>query len=191
MPRENYMKRNYLKVGDKSSAGGTAIDGIPGCTHSSGELTFIGGKVSCPACSSTGHIAPKGPRWPGTMMGKEPALEGDVCICKCSQPPAMIASQGDMFQTFESHALSSMGVGSDVASDPAFATHLQRILIRDSSTGLPLPNQEYGVAMGGERQFGRTDDRGYAVVRSSGEKEFNLHVIFSAPKRDLKPQEDI
>ncbi|MBN3790841.1 PAAR domain-containing protein [Burkholderia sp. Ac-20353] len=107
------MKRNHLKVGDRSSAGGTAIDGIPNCAHYGGELTFIGGQVTCPACHSTGRIAAKGPRWPAKMMGKEPALEGDICICKCSPPPTMIASQDNMFQIFEADALQSMGFSSN------------------------------------------------------------------------------
>lgn len=106
--KKNVMKRNNLKVGDRSSAGGTVADAIPGCRHHGTELTFIGARVICPACRTTGRIAPKGPRWPGTMMGKEPALEGDICICKCSPPPVMLASQDTMCQKFESRGLSGM-----------------------------------------------------------------------------------
>ncbi|MBN3823974.1 PAAR domain-containing protein [Burkholderia sp. Ac-20384] len=103
------MRRSYLKIGDKSSVGGIVIDGIPGMTHGGTELTFLGAKVQCPACQSLGIITARGPRWPGSMMGKERALENDLCVCKCSPPPVMIASQSEIFEEFEGGALASMG----------------------------------------------------------------------------------
>lgn len=105
------MKRSYLKIGDKSSAGGTVVEGIPLMTHHGKELTFVGATVICPACKSDGHIVAKGPRWLGDLMGKHAALEGDICSCKCYPPPVMIASQSDMTMSFESHELASMGYG--------------------------------------------------------------------------------
>jgi hypothetical protein len=36
------MRRSYLKIGDKSSAGGTITEGIPNTIHFGTELTFIG-----------------------------------------------------------------------------------------------------------------------------------------------------
>ena len=184
------MKRSYLRVGDRSSVDGTVIEGIPKCTHHGKEITYVGARVICPACKTTGKIEAKGPRWPGTMMGKARAMEGDICVCECSPPPVMIASQDTMFESFESSHLAEMGFGSEITSDPMFATHIQRVLVQDSSTGMPLRNQRYVVHVGGEQLFGETDDSGYAVIRSSGEKEFSLHVIFSAPKRELKYSDD-
>lgn len=107
------MRRFYLKVGDKSSAGGTAIEGIPSCTHHGTALTFIGAQVVCPICGKTGRIIPKGPRWPGNMMGKEAALDGDLCACGCYPHPVMLASQSTMSQSFESHHLAARGFASN------------------------------------------------------------------------------
>lgn len=103
------MNRSYLKVGDKSSAGGTVVEGIARTTHNGTELTFVGAQVSCPACKSVGRIVPTGPRWPDSWMEKQAALEGDICACKCEPPPVMIASQSDMFESYEGHELASMG----------------------------------------------------------------------------------
>ncbi|MEX3982806.1 PAAR domain-containing protein [Paraburkholderia sp. EG287A] len=103
------MKRSYLKVGDKSTANGVVVEGIPFCSHAGVEITFVGAKVNCPACNSIGHIVATGPRLQMNMMGKERALEGDLCACKCDPQPKMIASQSSMFETFDSHALASMG----------------------------------------------------------------------------------
>jgi uncharacterized Zn-binding protein involved in type VI secretion len=105
------MKRSYLKIGDKSSAGGTVIEGIPLMRHHGKELTFVGAIVVCPACKSDGRIVAKGPRWPDDLMGKHAALEDDICSCKCSPPPVMIASQSDMTMSFKLHELASMGYG--------------------------------------------------------------------------------
>ena len=130
------MRRSYLKIGDKSSAGGTVTEGIPHTTHYGTELTFIGAQVVCPACKSVGHIVAKGPRWPGTMMGKEPALEGDICVCKCSPPPVMLPSQSDMYESFESHQLASMGygpTGNYLADEPA-SEHWIRFALKDAGS---------------------------------------------------------
>lgn len=110
------MKRSYLKIGDKSSAGGVVAEGIPLMTHHGTNLTFVGASVSCPACHSTGKIVAKGPRWPGDLMGKQAALEGDVCACKCYPLPVMLASQSDMTMSFESHELAGMGFAANGSS---------------------------------------------------------------------------
>ncbi|WP_179711281.1 PAAR domain-containing protein [Paraburkholderia bryophila] len=110
------MKRSYLKVGDKSSAGGTATEGIALMSHHGTQLTFVGATVECPACLSMGKIVPRGPRWAGNLMGKQVALEGDVCACQCYPLPVMLASQSDMTMSFEAHELARMGLGSDGAS---------------------------------------------------------------------------
>lgn len=130
------MRRNYLKVGDKSSAGGTVVDGVPQTTHHGTELTFLGAQVVCPACKSTGRIVQKGPRWPGTMMGKEPALEGDICVCKCDPPPVMISSQNTMYESFDSHALASMGYGpaGNYLADVPASEHWIRFAIKDAGS---------------------------------------------------------
>lgn len=105
------MRRSYLRVGDKSSVGGTVIDGISCCVHHGKQVTFLGASVLCPACGTTGVIAPAGPRRNNNFMGKRPALDRDLCICKCSPPPTMIASQDTMFDSFEVHELAEMGFG--------------------------------------------------------------------------------
>ena len=107
------MQRSYLKLGDKSSAGGTVIEGIPFFTDNGKEVTFVGATVVCPACKASGPIVARGPRWPGEIFGKRAALEGDVCACKCSPPPVMLASDLlGMTMAFESDELTSLGFDS-------------------------------------------------------------------------------
>ncbi|WLE59262.1 PAAR domain-containing protein [Burkholderia plantarii] len=97
------MRRAYLLVGDKSSVGGVITEGIDGTDHTGRAIAFIGAAVACPACSSTGHITAAGQRWPMSMFGRDIALDGDVCVCKCAPPPRMIADASTtMAQVVES-----------------------------------------------------------------------------------------
>jgi uncharacterized Zn-binding protein involved in type VI secretion len=103
------LKRNFLRVGDHSSSGGTVVDSIPTMSCDGVGLTFVGARVTCPTCGQVGVIVAAGPRWPGELMGRQAALEGDTVACGCRPRPAMIASQSGMYQFFESDALVKMG----------------------------------------------------------------------------------
>jgi uncharacterized Zn-binding protein involved in type VI secretion len=123
------MRRSYLKIGDKSSAGGSVTEGIPDTTHYGTELSFIGAQLTCPACKAVGRIVAKGPRWPWTMMGKERALGGEICVCKCSPPPVMLPSQSHMYESFEGHRLATMGYGptGNYLADESSSEHWIRV----------------------------------------------------------------
>ncbi len=59
----------------------------------------------------------------------------------------------------------------------------------DSVTGKPLANRDFVAEIGGVRQFGKTDGEGYAMIETHGEHPFNIHVVFSSPKRVLKTRQ--
>lgn len=107
------MDRNYLLKGDKSSVGGVVTEGIESTFNDDMPLAFIGAAVSCPACNTIGHVIAKGPRWPDDLMGKQAALDGDLCGCQCSPPPVMIAPNAGMVQSFEPGELAAMGYHPD------------------------------------------------------------------------------
>jgi hypothetical protein len=48
--------------------------------------------------------------------GKQVALEGDYCVCKCDPSPVLIASRDNMYMTMSSDELSHMGYASDGTS---------------------------------------------------------------------------
>lgn len=103
------MRRAILKVGDKSTNGGVVIEGVENCTHHGTPMTFIGAKVWCNGCKSEGVIGSKGPHRIATMMGKQQALDGDICICKCAPSPVLRASQDSAWHEFGTHELAAMG----------------------------------------------------------------------------------
>ena len=119
--------------------------------HEGTELTFVGARVICPACRSTGQIVPTGPRWPANFMGKQPALEGDLCACKCDPPPAMMASQTTMFESFDSHQLASMGFTADGRVTGADADEdLERYFeIVDARTEAPIEGMTHKLSSDG------------------------------------------
>ena len=86
-------KRYYITLGASTTAGGTvtsassllALDGV--------KVVLEGDQVTCPACGSTGLIALDGARLSTRQDGRDYALEGDLCLCRCDPPPRLIANQ--------------------------------------------------------------------------------------------------
>lgn len=107
------MKRRILMKGDKTTAGGVILEGVASAFNGDEELAFHGAKIWCPACQSQGTLCNDGPRWSTSFDNKEVGVENDLCICKCSPPPRLIASQDGMFMSFEPHDLASMGYHAD------------------------------------------------------------------------------
>ena len=101
--------------GDKTTADGVVLDGVTAGFNNGTPLAYHGASIICPTCKSTGRIVGAGPSWPMTFDGLQVALENDLCICQCNPPPRLLASQDDMFMTFESHELAGMGFHSDGA----------------------------------------------------------------------------
>lgn len=182
------MKRSYLKLGDKSSVGGTVLEGMQFQTHHGTALTFLGATVECPSCKTTGHIIPKGPRWPNNIMGKEAAFDGDLCACKCTPPPVMKASQNDMYQSFETHELTAMGFSAEgnpleqiTQSTDSFDEQI-RVL---GSDGLPISGVPFHIKTeDGIIYKGVTDEEGCSPrIHTSDVKSLDIAVGYKAVER--------
>lgn len=165
------MRRCLLKKGDQSTAGGVVLEGEETCKHYGTALTFIGAQVYCHTCKTTGHIAARGPRWPDSMMGKEQALEGDICICNCNPPPVMLASQQDSYHSFESHHLAQMGYAPDgrpLPPAPRSASYDDRYVLVEQRTGGLIANAAYAIERAsGTIEHGVTDSAGRTHLLST------------------------
>lgn len=99
-------------------------------------------------------------------MGKEQALEGDICACKCAPPPVMIASQRDSSHILTASDIASMGYGpagqplpNELPGEKCFDEQFQLL---DVHTGSPLVNVEYVIERAsGDVEHGVTDANGY------------------------------
>jgi uncharacterized Zn-binding protein involved in type VI secretion len=99
------MRRALLRVGDNTTAGGTVLEGAENSTVQGKSVAFIGARIWCPACNSEGFVSWVGPHRTATMNGKQQALDGDECACKCSPRPICVASQNLAWHSFEADEL--------------------------------------------------------------------------------------
>lgn len=156
------MRRPILRLGDKTTSGGSVLEGIDKCTHRGIPKTFIGAKIWCPACNSVGVIGGRGPHRSATMMGKQQALDGDICICKCDPPPICLASQDSAFHAFDSHELA--GTEFTTHSTPSASSvcnaYDEQFALKDA-TGKRLSDTYYTVRLpSGGLMHGITDSQG-------------------------------
>lgn len=126
-------------------------------------------------------------------------MGGDEVACKCATRPQVIAVYGRKFMITVVTVSVSTGKGSPGASSVAAAAspsqavdgakHTRWCLVWDRVTGESVANREFVADIGGVRQYGKTDGQGYAKIETNGEQPFNIHVIFSSPKRLLIPRQ--
>ncbi|MEI7297054.1 PAAR domain-containing protein [Paraburkholderia tropica] len=147
------MIRYFIHVGDKTTAGGTVIDGAESTFGFGGQpLAVEGSKIQCPACGSVGVGVPVQPYRKHTIHGKQALLSDDLCLCQCNPRPKLIASRTDMSMSMsltsdEAAALSAAaltGAGGAAASGSSAAS--------SGSGSTPLSGAkafEYGDATAG------------------------------------------
>jgi len=101
------MKRYHITVGAKTTVGGTVVSGWHRGSIFGQNLAREGDQVKCPECDSTGTIICVGPRLSEEWEGRKPALDGDLCKCKCDPSPKLIANQTIRCQTIEGGGIAS------------------------------------------------------------------------------------
>ncbi|HEF5153694.1 PAAR motif family protein [Burkholderia multivorans] len=82
------MNRRFILRGDKTDRNGVVVDGIANTSFQGQPVAYLGA-----ACGTTGVIISDGTPRLMTMMGKQVALEDDLCQCRCDPLPKLIASQ--------------------------------------------------------------------------------------------------
>ena len=87
------MTRKFIRKGDKTDRSGIVMDGITQSLFQGEPLAYLGASVQCPACGTQGIIISDGSPRTMTVMGKQVALENDLCQCKCDPLPKLLASQ--------------------------------------------------------------------------------------------------
>lgn len=95
------VKRYYITLGATTTAGGTvttasslmAIDGV--------KAALEHDRVWCPSCYSEGLIALDGPRLQVRCNGVPYALDDDLCLCRCTPPPRLVAAQHQSAQSVD------------------------------------------------------------------------------------------
>ncbi|QRR09726.1 PAAR domain-containing protein [Burkholderia sp. MS455] len=88
------MTRYLILDGDHTTVAGTVRVKATPFELDGRHIAHEDDDVICPACKSIGKIQCAGPRLPMTGPdGRRVALSDDLCICKCTPPPTLVASQ--------------------------------------------------------------------------------------------------
>lgn len=184
-------RRFHIHVGDTTTRGGKVLTGLSTVTWHGHALAFEGDQVECPACRGIGRIVAVGTRISFTgPHGRQQALSGDLCMCRCEPPPQLIASQdtswveGDMAEGGALHAsdVDAWQVGAPPRAAEA-SGHLssdsdQRFLLRDEANGTPLAHRLYRLRHPGSMLQGRTDAQGYTErVTGMGGSEIHIEIF--------------
>ena len=87
------MSRRFILKDDTTTHNGVVLDGIVGSSFDGRPLAYLGGSVLCHTCNTEGIIVSDGSPHTMSVMGKQVALENDLCQCKCELLPKLVASQ--------------------------------------------------------------------------------------------------
>lgn len=162
------MRRYTVTLGAATTAGGRVTSAGSDSLIDGMAVALEGDTVSCPACGSVGRILCVGPRIPETWNGRHVALENDLCTCRCTPPPRLLASQ-----TVRCQVLKDTGHALSHAMDPvpggrAGGAYGARFILLDAHTGAPLAHREYAVVrQSGRLEFGTSDASGQTHLLAS------------------------
>lgn len=184
------LKRYLITLGATTTAGGKVTTASSFRSINGVKAAMDRDKVWCPTCNSEGVIMLDGPRLSETYNGKQHALNDDLCICKCSPPPRLLASQNFVSQTINAdlHAMKAAATAGTAdklnraessASDP----YCIPILLLDPATDEPFKNRPYRLQLADKVVEGTTDQNGATRPLSAAERAsvVTWHVASETP----------
>ncbi|MGZ3183759.1 MAG: PAAR domain-containing protein [Telluria sp.] len=177
------MRRYAITLGSSTSSGGKVITAGSPMSIQGAPIALEGDVAFCGKCGHEGKIMCVGPRVPETWMGRQIALQDDLCVCRCSEPPKLISSQTLKYQDIVmSGSASPQPLGESAQATAADeGTHefdeQFRVVTEDGET--PLVHRRYRIfASTGEEWHGRTDENGLTKrVSTTKAAELTLEVF--------------
>lgn len=160
------MGRPLIVVGDKTSHGGTVVEGTS-MTDSGGKLiSCVGHKVTCPRRGhGTNSIATGDPTL--IIDGKPAARHGDTTACGATLISSQIASNvsdetsAPIQMTMASSGVASASNSAPLANEIQEGTHDQHFVLTNNQTGEPLEHVRYKIHLADGRSYdGVTDGQG-------------------------------
>ena len=175
------MMRLLLCIGDEPETGGAIESSGARYTIMGHEVALIGALVHCNACNSSGPLVKAGgPRRPW-HRGVEVAHEGDIVLCKCGQPPRMIATMQSTSRNDD--MVESMGNVSTHRHAPTLPSASLEIfdesfVLRDRQTHRALAHVRYRVrSSSGVVGHGITDASGrIARIQTSRAENITIEI---------------
>lgn len=157
------------------------------------NICFEGDIVFCPACKTTGTTKCVPPFRPNTGHdGRQMNLDGDLCICKCSPPPRLKASNNTHVVSFDAHEIAKMTGSSPWLVYAGYATlpestpnHGKVFEFKDSETGKSLANRTFIVNDNGVIRKFKTDNNGRAIIETKPGYAISIHLVFESPQGEM------
>jgi uncharacterized Zn-binding protein involved in type VI secretion len=153
------LRRYYIRLGAKTTAGGVVKAAGTKDLLNGVAMAIEGDPIDCPACGTEGVIEAVPPRGSDTYNGKQFALSDDLCICRCSPSPKLLADQGAMYQIL---ALASVESAEEKAARAVSSKTAEMIPLRlaDEATGKPYVHCSYQLELHEKTIEGVTDGDG-------------------------------
>jgi uncharacterized Zn-binding protein involved in type VI secretion len=171
------VDRYFITLGAPTTAGGKVASGSRFRTIGGVPVALIGDTCWCPACLSEGVIAPDGPRLDESVDGRQTALHDDLCLCKCSPPPRLIAAQTSTCQSIDSDwyaakaaAAADMAARANAAAIDADEAEVLALVLIDPDTLEPLKSGSYRLDLPGARLEDTLDDKGATGPLSAAQR---------------------
>lgn len=159
--------RYYILEGDTTTAGGIVqkTTNTPSFKVYGKEQSYIGDDVWCPACQSMGKIIPDQDRLSTKVNGRMPALNDDLCLCKCTPPPKLVHSQMSFKEIIDDSRIAKHCQTPEQQHRQAKLQNKEAeyhtLLILVDTLNNPLKNCFYSIKFeNGELLSGYTDDSG-------------------------------
>jgi uncharacterized Zn-binding protein involved in type VI secretion len=174
------MAGEIIRLGDKTSHGGTVLEGSPADICMGKPIAFVGHKVQCPKCKGAFPIVEGA--LTTTFYGKGVALAGMKTACGA----VLIASQFTDIVEYGGGAAAasrprqaspaaarSSGTPHDTGNPPVRedtddSQFDDRFVLLDEVTGAPIAYTEYAIRRAsGEIEHGTTDAQGHTHLLSA------------------------
>jgi uncharacterized Zn-binding protein involved in type VI secretion len=171
------IKRYYITLGATTTVGGKVTTAGSFMSVNGANVALDHDKLWCSQCNSEGHIALDGPRLSATYNGKQYALNDDLCICKCSPPPRLVAVQNHSSQTIDTDWHAAMAVANaetagDLNTVPSRASREDSIplVLLAPDTQEPFKQRPYRLELSDKVIEGTTDQNGATRPLTSAER---------------------
>lgn len=183
------MRKAAIRHGDPTTTRGFVMAYSSTIRDDGKKVALSGDEATCGNCKGTFRISGTGMGM--SERGRNVVVEGDLVLCPCKENRVIVGGNPGIFLNASDAAAGATSVAEAASPSQTVdgARHSRWCLVLDSVTGEPVSNRNFVSDIGGVRQPGKTDGQGYAKIETNGEQPFNIHVIFSSPKRILKPRQ--
>ena len=171
------LDRYFITLGATTTAGGKVTSANHFDTIDDVPIALEGDTCWCPVCLSEGVIRPDGPRLSDTFEDRELALADDLCICKCSPPPRLVAAQTFMYQSIDSEryeddiaAATEIVAQANAFEKIAPAADSLPLALIDPDTQEPLRHRPYRLELADKVIEGTLDQNGWTRPLTAAER---------------------